>query len=149
MSRCIIKSCELAEQPISKEDFASKFSHLFDKKKFGLLTVDAFCTIVKKLGLCDSVLAVRDINPLKAPLRSGRSGNSRKIFVLTDKTPDGRHALYLYHCRLALGLAHQSSDPTKEAILLFSPFENGTEQEVYVSFDELEQQLVHFLVLQP
>lgn len=142
VSRSILKVCELRGSPISEDDFAARFSHLFPAGMFGLLTIDSFCTVVKDLGLCGRVSAIRNIQKVKEALAGGLRSH---IFVLTDILSDGSE---LYHCRLALGLGKHSSDPTNEALLLYSPMQDGTSHEIWEPIAELEKQLVHFLIIQ-
>lgn len=143
VSRCIIRASELAGSPISRDDFAAKYSSLFPPSMFGLLSVDDFCMIVKDLGLADSVSAVRSLEAVKPLLVSNQPW---RAFVLTDCLPDGSQ---LYHCRLALGIGSSPSDPANQALLLFAPMQDGTDHDLWAPIQQLEAEFYHFLIALP
>jgi hypothetical protein len=143
VSRCVIKASELKGDPVSRDEFVTRFAGLFPAGKFGLLRVDAFCKIVKDLGLASYVNAVRRIEAVKPILTSPQPW---RVFVYTDTSLDGDPH---YHCRLALGLGTLKTDPTKDRILLFSPSQDGSDHEIPETIDDLEKQFCHFLIAYP
>ena len=143
VSRCIIRASELAGSPISRDDFAVKYSSLFPSGQFGLLSVDDLCIIVKDLCLAHSVSAVRRLEAVKPLLQTSEAW---RAFVLTDSLGDGSP---LFHCRLALGLGSTLGNPADEAINLFSPMQDGSDHELWASIPQLESEFYHFLIAQP
>jgi hypothetical protein len=143
VSRCIIRASELAGIPISRDDFATKFSSLFPTGQFGLLSVDDFCIVVKDLGLAGSVSAVRRLEAVK-PLLS--SPQPWRAFVLTDCLSDGSP---LYHCRLALGIGKRKDEVEDSAVHLFSPMQDGMDHELWTPIQHLESEFYHFLIAAP
>ena len=138
VSRSIIKLCELRNIPISADDFVDRFRDKFDPNHFGALHVDGFCFVVRDLQLCGSVAALRDIELIKQFLGQSSLG----IFLLTDRRYDFEH---LFHTRLVLGMAKQGEE---EGLIVSNPIQDGRVVDHFLSFESLERQLAHFLLLQ-
>lgn len=135
-SRCLMHLADLAGKPISKDDFLKQFGHLFPPLLEGLSNTGVQIEIAKGLGLCKSALALRDVRAVKTMRAKGRD---RGILVYTDRHPENPDA-DLSHCRLLTKF-----DDTE--VELLSPFQDGTQPILKDTWENLEKQLVHFLVL--
>jgi hypothetical protein len=153
VSRSIIKLCDVKGLTISDDDFVERYRGLFVPEKFGALTVDRICDIVRDLAFCSFLDSVRDSCLILKKFRNHQEDKtpSNGVFLLSDKNDQGE---YIFHCRLVLGgVTQMRGDPTSptkiDCLLLFDPISDGSVREYWISLADLERELPHYLVLQP
>jgi len=124
--RCIIKLTELNGQPITRDEFCSRFGHLFSNPaaQYGLFPTHYIQAVLKPLSLPQKVSESGDYSTVESALANGQLA---LMFSHVDLNPGGTGVLH--HCSVLTKMG-------ANGFSIWTPCQNGAD--IAVSFTKAD-----------
>lgn len=139
IARCIIKLAELKNHPITEGTFCDQFNDLFlIGGQYGLLLTSQIVRVIGELHLGQHFQCFRRY----CEIDSLFNNEHRSILVFSEININETATDLVKHCSLLLGINHQE-------FKIWTPLNDGSDQEVSLNVNLWEAKACHGLVLLP
>lgn len=144
--RCVIELCSRNNRPITEADFLAEFSRKYPSwfRRTGLTSENMIAEICRKLGISSKISITIDKDLVIDYFQKYKNSLVSGILIYTERmpVPPNQNLGIVYHCMLLV-------EADQAGFKVWCPYQDGTHQEITLTWKEWADWMMHATVLVP